>query len=188
MRTIFLSAAIFTLLASQSSAAIINDFVGVYAPANWNTLVEGNGSLIPTATTLSMVSPDDDLGLEQDVEFTIAAQGNGLFSFDWNYTTTDADGPEYDPAFYFNGVEIQLTGDLGGINQSGSVSVAVNQGDIIGWRLRATDSSLGAAVLVISNFSAPDDGAAVPEPTSLALWGIGLGLAAWRTRRKSARG
>jgi hypothetical protein len=186
MRTIFLSAAIFTLLASQTSAAIINDFVGVYAPANWTTLVEGDGSLIPTATTLSMVSPNDGSG-SQDVEFTIAAQGDGLFSFDWNYTTTDVDGPSFDPAFYFNGVEIQLTGDLGGINQSGSISVAVSQGDTIGWRLRATDSDFGAAVLVISNFSAPDDGAAVPEPTSLALWGIGLGLAAWRTRRKTAR-
>lgn len=181
MRAYILTVALLALIANNASAAIVHDFVGVYAPVNWNSLAEGNGLLTVSEDGLVMVSPFGVSGGTQDVEFTIAAQGDGLFSFDWEYAAVAAG----DPAFYFNGSSVPLADFQGASLQFGTISVAVSQGDTIGWRLRATYTDLSAAALEISNFSAPD-GAAVPEPTSLVLWSLGLGLVAWRTRRKIA--
>ena len=99
--------------------------------------------------------------------------------------------PAQDPAGYLlNGVFTKLSIDEFNINpvgalvpnpQRGSASFAVAAGNIFGFYVYSLDSRFGEASLRISNFSAD-----VPEPTSLALLGLGLaGIFASRRRKQA---
>jgi hypothetical protein len=179
------------VLAAHSAPSLgsiqINDFTGIYDVSNWTQLTEGTSSisLAGAPNSVGLLGSNTDAGFGSpaaDVRFTIIAAASGLFEFDWNYVTTDVDTPFFDPAFYLNGLLIdliQLTDDNGDLSQNGSISVPVLVGDVIGWQVTATDDQLGAATLVVSNFSAPaPDPGVVPEPLSVLVWG---GLAATAT-------
>jgi hypothetical protein len=153
----------------------IDDFTGPYAVGNWTEVTEGDSSVDKTGAPASvqLIGSDTNTFVSQHVLFTIVAAGTGLFEFDWDYFTEDFDGPEFDPAFYYDGVRIQLTNDGGSTAQFGSVSVPVSAGATIGWEIESIDDSFGRATLTITNFSAPapnGDGQ-IPEPMSIAVWG-----------------
>ncbi len=168
--------------APMASAAIQFDFAGAYDVSNWTIYTEGDSSVDTSGapTSISMTGSDTESFALRVVDFTIPAAAAGMFSFDWEWETTDTGnlgGAQYDPAFYYNNSLIQLTDNNGAFVQSGSISVLVAAGDTIGWRIAAIDDQLGEAYLNISNFSAPipDDGV-VPEPMSVCIW-TGLALA-----------
>ncbi|MCP5119163.1 MAG: PEP-CTERM sorting domain-containing protein [bacterium] len=58
--------------------------------------------------------------------------------------------------------------------ESGAIGpIAVNPGDVIGFRVATGTGTLGEGRLTISDFSAPDV-AAVPEPSTLSLLAVAM--------------
>ncbi len=139
------------------SSVFADDFTGYYDVSNWTTFLEGDGSMDLSGAPLTVMLTGSDSGTLSSllVSFTIAAATSGFFDFDWDYVTQD-NAPGFDKAFYLNDVLVQLTNNSGAKNQSGSISVPVTSGDIIGWQVDTFDDRFGAAQLTISNFSAPN--------------------------------
>lgn len=151
-------------------------FSGPYAPGNWTLNPNlGNGSATNDGSTLVLTGTDGAGTGGQNTDYTIAAAAAGTWSFDWSYFSSDS-GTFDSGGYLLNGFYTQLA-DNNGSGASGSVSVPVNAGDIIGYRVFSADGVFGPGELTVKNFSAP-----VPAPASLALLGMG-GLVAARRRR-----
>lgn len=93
---------------------------------------------------MTVIGPDTSADEEGQVDFTIAAVADGLWTFDWHYVNTDTDDLDFDTAGYLvNGAYTVLGSNITPL--SGSVSIAVLQGQIIGFRSWTADSLLGPA-------------------------------------------
>jgi len=170
-----------TALAERQARA---DFSGPYAPPNWTfTQTEqdpdfpANGSFTNDGSVLTITGSDTNQNTGwSNTDYTIAAAASGTWSFDWSYTTLDVG---YESGGYLlNGIYTILAGQgWGPIPGSGSVSISVAAGDVIGFRAHSVDNQAGAATLTITNFVGP-----VPAPGALALLGI-AGLVGSRRRR-----
>ncbi len=141
-------------------------FSGNYGPTNWTTTTPG-----PSNGTVNTANAPDYIilngsngggGLNVITDFTIAASESGTWGFDWEYHSND-ETPFADPAYVLvNGIATQLSNNGGAFDQSGSYSVPVSNGDIIGFRVKALDNCCGNATLKILNFVAPSSGATLP--------------------------
>jgi hypothetical protein len=152
-------------------------FSGNYSPAKFTTTLSPgangtvNASGAPASITITGSNDPSDIqsNTPMDVDYTARAGASGIFKFNWSYHTNDMDtDPLYDPAgVLVNGVFTQLTNNaMGIVDQSGSYSVGVTAGDIIGFRVRAKDNIYGNATFTISGFSAPSS----ILPVKLALF------------------
>jgi hypothetical protein len=187
-----LSYAAVPVLAALAPAAAEADFIGPYAVGNWTTTTTpaSDGSVDTSLEPASITLISSNNGISGSTDFTIAAQTAGIWEFDWSYTSGDT-GAYDQGGFLLNGAFTLLACNdsacaSGGQPdpQAGSISIPVNSGDIIGFRVLATDAIFGPGFLTISNFDAPT-ATSVPEPTSLALLALGsVGLALIRSRRK----
>ena len=172
MSTKTLIAAAGMLVAAGAANA---QFSGPYAPANWTFSANGgDGSFTNDGSTLNLVGNNNGTG-SINTDYTINAAAAGNFAFNWQYNVGDTG--TWDTGFYLvNGVQTFLATNNSGV-LAGVVSVPVNMGESIGFRMFSADGALGASSLTITNFSGP-----VPAPASLALLGLG-GLVAGRRRR-----
>lgn len=161
-------------------------FSGNYDPSNFtllNTNADGSVNTTSAPGSITLVGGNNGSLSAGATDYTIAAAASGVFSFDWDYLTTDVDGPTYDPfSVLINGIATQLTNNSGANSQISSYSATVNLGDTIGWRINTDDNRLGAAQVTISNFS-PPGATSVPEPFTMIGTFIG-GTAALRMRKK----
>jgi hypothetical protein len=168
---------------AQATHAAVIGFTGDFAPGNWTTTLDGGDGYVNTSnapTSVVIASADDGDNFSRNTDFSIAMPFTGAISFDWSFTTSDSDGPFYDPFFVgIDGIYTQLTDNDGPQSQSGSYSVSLLAGQVFTLRANSFDSSEGRSETTVSNFMA------VPEPTSMAIFGLGTLGMAYRSRRKS---
>jgi hypothetical protein len=115
---------------------------------------QGNSTVVFTSTGLIINGSNEQVGgmnVQGEAQFVVPA--DGVYTFDWSYSTNDIDGANLDPAYYINGLPVQLTDDFGADIQSGSVSVSVTAGSTFGFEIIAEDNILGEATLIITNFN-----------------------------------
>ena len=141
-----------SVLGSTPSSQV--GFTGAFAPSNWTVNAQGTGSVsfanAPNSMTLN--GSDGGSGQNLNVDATVTIPTTGVISFNWSYSTID--GPNFDPFGYLlNGVFTMLTNTLGGNNQSGTMSLSLNQGDVFGFRQNALDDCCGAGVTITSQFT-----------------------------------
>ncbi|GAB3257667.1 PEP-CTERM sorting domain-containing protein [Chitinimonas naiadis] len=155
-------------------------FVSYYKTSSWTQSLNGGSiNLTGAPNTIKLTSSNDGTGPD-NTDMTIKAEAAGTVFFNWNYVTSDRDGPAYDPfGWLFNNVFHQLTSGTDR-NQNGTVSFNVKAGDVFGFRIFAKDSTLGSATATVSNFVAPNR---IPEPASIALTGLALAFMAGMRRR-----
>ena len=143
---------------SWISAGQGQNFTGDYAPENWEiNLNGGDGTVEILASSLLIRGYDES---EEEFVYTdamIEVAESGLISFDWEWTTDD-EGPEYDPAFYYNGSWLNLTDENGANTQGGHVEFEAQKGDRIGFRIDATDGCCGRGYLLVSDFAYQNTG------------------------------
>jgi hypothetical protein len=159
------------LLATAGSAAVlicdgkpaaaitltINNFTDVYAVSNWTSL-PGTGSISTAGapSLIALTSGNNGSGSASQTAFRIVAQGTGRITFRWRFSTSDRDGPTWDPFGYtLNSVFTQLSSNSGGANQNGTASVPVVIGDIFQFTQITQDNLLGSATTRIDRFTAP---------------------------------
>jgi hypothetical protein len=171
-----------SLALSASSAQALTLFADYYAPPNWTQSIQPDGSINTSGAPNSIVlNGANNGGGSKNTDFTIAAAGDGIVSFNWTYVNSDF--PIADPFGYLlNGSFIQLTNNSGPRTQTGSTSFSVLAGDVFGFRQNSIDSIAGRASTTISNFNAP-----APVPGPLPLLGAGAAFG-WsrRLRRRIA--
>ena len=168
---------------AQATHAAVVGFTGDFAPGNWTTTLDGGDGYVNTSnapTSVVIASADNGDNLLRNTDFSIAMPFNGSISFDWSYTTSDV-GAFFDPFLVgIDGVYTQLTNNsFGPQSLSGSYSVSVLAGQVFTLRANSVDSVVGRSETTVSNFMA------VPEPTSMAIFGLGTLGMAYRSRRKS---
>lgn len=134
-----------------------------------------NTTNAPSSLSLAFSESTVSANVER-LDLTTAIKGSGLLSFAWNFSDNG-------PAAQAFG--ITLNGAFTSIASStsnGNFSIAVNPGDIFGFRLAANYNSNGT--VTISNFTAP-----VPEPAVSALIAVGaVALIALREVRRRRAG
>lgn len=115
----------------------------------------------PDPTSIVLTGINDGSFIPGWTGLTIPAAGDGLFQFDYSFSTLDV--PHYQYAGYIVGSTRTQLADTNG--QSGSVSVSVLSGEIIGFYAGGDDQSGLPGTITVTNFNAPD----VPEPSTAQL-------------------
>ncbi len=180
MKKLFATGLLLAGIATQASAA----FTGSFAPANWFQAPSEGSVNSFTENSLSITS--GALGNESFTDVGILFPLTGRITFDWDYSTSDGDGPAFDPF----GVTIfdpfflftPATDPAGANQQSGSFELFIDGGTIFAFTAWSTDGFGGSATTRISNFNFQR----IPEPGTLALLAIALAAAGASRRRRQA--
>lgn len=155
------------IMAGSVQAAFINS----YDVTKWTKTTNGGSINTAGAPNSVVLTSSNNGGGAKNQDFAIAAAGDGIVSFNWNYATTDINS-SWDPfGWLLNGVFTKLTVNGSALTQSGTVSFNVLAGNVFGFRANSVDSAFGAGVTTISNFSAPN-----PVPVPAAIWLMGIPL------------
>ena len=94
-------------------------FTDSYAPANFsltNSNADGFVNTSGAPASISITGGDNGSSSFGSTKFFTTAAAAGLVSFDWNYSTQDAQSfdPSFDPfGFNLNGIFTQLTNSFG---------------------------------------------------------------------------
>lgn len=210
--------AMLALLGPFSAQATLTNFTGYYDTANpppygnWTKSLTGDASAahnINNSSPLSLIitGPSSTLGGTLSLlTFTIPADigglPNGLFSFDWSYSSTDSMASEDISGYILGGSSHELARNLdliefdpgtGNVTLKPFVQGSVNNlpvtaGETIGFYLQTHTTNSDAGVLTITNFDVSAQGTTpptqTPEPATLPLFGVGA-LGAFIGRRRS---
>ena len=188
---------LFLAFAPQANA----DFIGPYDLGNF-TLENGDAVGGIANTDGSVLSPDGGLSIILTggnsgsdfagfTDLSILAVATGLVHFQYSYSTVD--DPFFDQAGYLLGDTFFLlssfNGDCNGAACPGTVDFSVTAGQRFGFSVRTDDNTFGAGVLEISDFSAPLDPVATPEPNHLLIVAFAAAILArrWNKRQVESR-
>ncbi len=150
-------------------SSVINNFTGELGFGNWQFNTSGDGTRTSSGiTTVNLTSSNN--GMAGSTQYCITLDfhdfetstgqeintSNGMFSFSWNYNSTESNAS--DDAFYFvnNGVDNLVTAGVpgtgtGAANQNNSSTYAVSDGTEICFDQRSYDGVGGTATTNISN-------------------------------------
>ncbi|MBK9257004.1 MAG: HYR domain-containing protein [Saprospiraceae bacterium] len=148
------------IFSDNCSGLDVVGFENEFAPGNW-TLSNSNAgdgdvdeSLAPSSITITgsntVVNPG---GNNTDYCITVPGSTSGEITFDWSYTTSDADGSFWDRFGYVvDGIFTQLSDNAGPNNQMGSVTIPLSPDQEFCFRIFSVDQVAGAAVTITMNF------------------------------------
>ena len=145
-------------------------FIGHYQSNQWSFYADTDGTVSIEETYIHIIGGnaqdfEDFSGQEGEgvqggggdyetlTQVSRTAAATGTYTFNWSYSTED--GPEYDIAYYINGVRYDLTQSDGDVVQVGSVSFDAIAGDVIGFGIDSTDDCCGTGELTITDFTYP---------------------------------
>jgi hypothetical protein len=169
------------LNAAPASAASIG-FTGPFDVSNWsfvNTNADGWVDTSGAPNSVVIVGGDNFSGGAGNTDFSIVNPYpyKIAVTFDWSYTTPDS--AYWDPfRVGVDGVFTEITNPFL-FDQAGSARFGVLPGQVFTLRVHTRDNVFGRGEVTLSNF------AAVPEPTSMAVFGITLAGLAIRRRRRT---
>lgn len=170
-------------LAPQARASFLNYY-------DFNNFTQSSTSdgfaFTPDAgLTVVVVGGNDGSGLSGTTDLFINAAASGTVQFNYLYNSLDA--PTFDAAGYLLGGVFSQFADTDA--QSGTISFSVSAGQSFGFQLWTADNTGESGILTISNFSAPSDTGAVPEPRTLPMVLLAAAAVAGyrRMRRSSVR-
>jgi PEP-CTERM motif len=172
--------------AQATHAAVINDFSGAFAVGNWTiTTPTGSDGFVTLNGPTSVIVASGNNAIPGNTDFSITMPFAGTVTFTWSFTT--ADTPTFDPFFVGSASSFtKLSDDFGNTTQTGTESVSLGAGDSFTFRAYTPDGANGRSETTITNFSVTyADSGAVPEPTSMAIFGLGALGMAYRQRRKT---
>lgn len=132
-------------------------FTGVFAFNLWTFVSGGTGADFDADSSTIVLRGSQNFDNEySQTTFTTSVAGSYLLSFDWSYETNDPAGPQWDPAGYVNGTDIQLSDSGGGFVQSGSASNVIFEGGIFGFYALSDNyfepENDGFSTITITNF------------------------------------
>ena len=171
--------------AQATHAAVINDFTGAFAVGNWTTTKPtGSDGFVTLNGPTSVTVASGNNAIEGNTDFSITMPFAGTVTFTWSFST--ADDPIEDPFFVGSASSFtKLSDDFGPFIQTGTKSVSLGAGELFTFRAYTSDGKYGGSQTTITNFSVTYDSGAVPEPTSMAIFGLGALGVAYRQRRKN---
>ena len=136
-------------------AALVNvanaDFSGPYDHSLWTLdTYGGDGSAAGASGRLELTG--NNAGGRIITLYTIKSPGDGTFAFDWSYACNDEFARLDTAGYVIAGVVHKLAEETGA---SGIVSVAVLEGDMIGFFVDTSDGLDQPGVLTVTGFSGP---------------------------------
>jgi hypothetical protein len=177
----------FFLAGTAAFAQFEGDFTGYYAPSKWTTVLAGNAQYQNTASAVRQqgdklllisgaVSAQPTPQLPASViDYTITLDGTGLQPVAFSCLFTGAaDGYDLAQLIYDSGSGFQVIANFStliGIQQA--YIGQLQGGRPFGFRVYSNNDNV-ADTLVIT---------VIPEPSTLALLGLGAGALVWRLRR-----
>jgi hypothetical protein len=153
------------------------DFSGPYAPDQW-MFTPGPGGMLETHTADELSLIGGDAGFSGNTYMTVVAAATGMWTFDWSWHSNNNYSGFDTGYFLINGVSTFLSSSY--IPTSGSISVKVHEGDVIGFRVETVTGIFGAGHLTITDFQGP-----VPTPAAAML--VAIPLLPSRRRRYDPR-
>jgi hypothetical protein len=143
------------------------DFVGHYDSFQWNLFAASDGTIEIEETYIHIIggNAEDEEGegeglavdgggeSESLTQASRTAAATGSYTFNWSYSTEDE--PEFDIAYYLNGIRYDLILMDGEPIQVGAISFEAVEGDIIGFGIDSTDDCCGVGELTITDFTYP---------------------------------
>ena len=123
------------IMAGSVQAAFINS----YDVTKWTKTTNGGSINTAGAPNSVVLTSSNNGGGAKNQDFAIAAAGDGIVSFNWNYTTADDNSVWDSFGWLLNGVFTKLTVDGTALTQSGIVSFNVLTGNVFGFRANSLD-------------------------------------------------
>jgi len=131
------------------------DFVSPYGLSDFTLtnsgFADGYAATPDNGHSVVLTGPNDGSGFPGYTQLTVISHGDGPFQFTWVYSSLDV--PNADSAGYLLNGHLYTLATADG--QSGTVSIPVHHGDVIGFRIDSVDNIGEPGVLTISTSPLP---------------------------------